>query len=65
MNPKIEKLAKDIVITVCTFMPPFFLPDFGCRPTPLSMLSKSVIVVESIMSRSWRTKALRLWIRHY
>ena len=28
---------------------PFFLPDFGCRPTPLSMLSKSVIVVESIM----------------
>ena len=35
-----------------TFMPPFFLPVFGCRPTPLKSRSeKSVMVVESMI---WR-----------
>ncbi len=36
----------------CTFMPPFFFPVFGCRPTPLKMtLENKVIVVESMILR--------------
>src|SRR5574344_959521 len=37
---------------VWTFMPPFFFPVFGWRPTPLnSRLEKSEIVVESMILR--------------
>ena len=37
-------------ITVCTLIPPFFLPVLGCRPTPLkSRFENSVMVVESMI----------------
>lgn len=41
-------------ITVCAFIPPFFLPFFGFLPTPLSIWEKRAIVVES---RTYR------WVR--
>ena len=37
---------------VCTFIPPFFLPVFGLRPTPLkSRLENNDMVVESMICR--------------
>lgn len=37
-------------MTVCTLIPPFFLPVFGWRPTPLNIrFENRVIVVESII----------------
>ena len=37
-------------ITAWTLMPPFFLPVFGCRPTPLKMaLENKLTVVESMI----------------
>ena len=37
-------------ISVCTFIPPFFLPVLGLRPTPLNnRLENSEIVVESMI----------------
>ena len=39
-------------MTVCTFTPPFFLPDLGWRPAPLKMrLENSVTVVEPMICR--------------
>lgn len=36
----------------CTFIPPFFLPVFGLRPTPLkSRLENNDMVVESMIRR--------------
>lgn len=36
----------------CTFIPPFFLPVFGLRPTPLkSRLENNDMVVESMIFR--------------
>lgn len=56
-------------MTACTFMPPFFLPVLGYRPTPLnSRLENSVIVVESIIWRRFIQTAslfLRLSAKMY
>ena len=51
-------------ITVCTLIPPFFLPFLGWRPTPLnSRLENSVMVVESIMcSRLSHLSSLQHWL---
>lgn len=39
-------------ITVCTLIPPFFLPLLGCRPTPLkNRLENKVMVMESIICK--------------
>ena len=39
-------------MTEWTFMPPFFLPVLGCRPTPLKIaLENSEMVVESMILR--------------
>ena len=41
-------------ISVCTFIPPFFLPVLGLRPTPLkTKLENRLIVVESGVMDIW------------
>lgn len=41
--------SSELLIVVCAFMPPFFLPVMGFLPTPLKQEPNNEIVVESTM----------------